>query len=269
MARKKTTEKKSPGVKHERSPNLFEILTPPGQVPFHEYEVVENPDTVAASIKSSTVSTPASDSPSIFAACEPSPSDTCDSFEKIKSDAIQCKNCELYKTRNNVVMGEGPEKTMLVFIGEAPGEDEDLSGRPFVGRAGRHLDKIMQSAGIKREEVFICNILKDRPPDNRAPTQEEMTACTPFLKRQIALLQPRIIALLGNTAVKFCIGPKTPGITQIRGKWFDSIFGIPCMPMYHPSYLLRYGSREVGSPNWQMWQDIQELKKRFDEIRSE
>ncbi|MBF0545266.1 MAG: uracil-DNA glycosylase [Candidatus Riflebacteria bacterium] len=194
--------------------------------------------------------------------------DSTDSFEKIKADALTCTGCSLCKTRTNVVMGEGSDHALLVFIGEAPGEDEDLSGRPFVGKAGKHLDKILAAAGISREEVFICNILKDRPPDNRTPTIEEMQACTPFLRRQLNLLKPRLIGLLGNTAIKFVIGPKTPGVTTIHGQWFDSIFGIPCMPLYHPSYLLRNASRAQGSPNWQMWQDIQELKKRYDEIKT-
>ncbi len=189
-----------------------------------------------------------------------------DSFERIRADILACTRCELYKTRTNIVPGEGNPKARLVFIGEAPGADEDASGRPFVGRAGQHLDKILTAAGFKREEVFICNILKDRPPDNRTPTVKEMEACTPFLRRQLAIIKPQIIGLLGNTAVKFVIGPEAPGITKIHGQWFESILGIPCMPMYHPSYLLRNQSRAVGSPNWQMWQDIQALKKRYDEL---
>jgi DNA polymerase len=189
-----------------------------------------------------------------------------DSFEKIREDGLKCTACSLYTTRTNFVFGEGNPHAKLVFIGEAPGEEEDLSGRPFVGRAGRHLDKILVAAGFTREEVFICNILKDRPPNNRTPTTAEMQACTPLLRRQLALMKPKIIGLLGNTAVKFVLGPDALGITKIHGQWFDSIFGIPCMPMYHPSYLLRNQSRERGSPNWEMWQDIQALKKKYDEL---
>ncbi|MFZ2958450.1 MAG: uracil-DNA glycosylase [Candidatus Ozemobacteraceae bacterium] len=189
-----------------------------------------------------------------------------DSMERIRRDALQCQGCSLHVTRKNIVMGEGPENARVVLIGEAPGADEDETGRPFVGRAGQHLDKILTAAGFKREEIFICNILKDRPPDNRAPTPTEMEICTQFLSRQLAIIKPALIGLLGNTAIKHVIGPKTPGITAIHGQWFDSIFGIPAMAMYHPSYLLRYASRAVGSPNWQMWQDIQALKKRYDEL---
>ncbi|NLI77063.1 MAG: uracil-DNA glycosylase [Candidatus Riflebacteria bacterium] len=188
-----------------------------------------------------------------------------DSFAKIRRDGLACTACELYKTRTHFVLGEGPAHADLVFIGEAPGADEDATGRPFVGRAGQHLDKILTAAGFRRDEVYICNILKDRPPDNRTPTLEEMRACTPLLQRQLALLRPKLIALLGNTAVKYVVGPDAPGITKIHGQWFESIFGIPCMPMYHPSYLLRNQSRAPGSPNWEMWQDIQALKKRYDE----
>lgn len=189
-----------------------------------------------------------------------------DTIEKILLDGLQCKACELYKTRTNFVLGEGPIPCDVVFIGEAPGAEEDATGRPFVGRAGQHLDKILASVGFKREEVYICNILKDRPPNNRTPTLQEMRACSPLLIRQLKLVKPKIIALLGNTAIKFVIGEDAPGITKIHGKWFRSIFGIPCMPMYHPSFLLRNPSREVGSPNWQMWQDIKAFRKKYEEI---
>lgn len=189
-----------------------------------------------------------------------------DSIDRIRDEAQICKRCELYKTRKNLVFGEGALSAKLVFVGEAPGADEDETGIPFVGRAGRHLDNILAAVGIQRREIYICNILKCRPPGNRTPTSAEMEACTPLLKRQLELIRPEILACLGNTAVKYILGPGTPGITKIRGQWFDSIFGVPCMPMYHPSYLLRYPSREKGSPNWQMWLDIQALKKRYDEI---
>ena len=153
-----------------------------------------------------------------------------------------------------------------MFIGEAPGAEEDNTGIPFVGAAGQHLDKILAAAGFKRDEVFICNILKCRPPNNRDPHISEMIACTPFLKRQIQLIKPKIIACLGNIAVKYVIGPTAPGITKIHGQWANSIFGIKTMALYHPSYLIRNDSREKGSPNWQMWQDIKALKKVYDTI---
>jgi len=188
-----------------------------------------------------------------------------DSYEKILSEINACEKCDLCKTRNHTVPGAGPRNARLVLIGEAPGADEDSSGIPFVGKAGQHLDKILKAAGFKREEIFICNILKCRPPDNRTPTLEEMICCTPYLQRQLRMLQPKLIGCLGNVAIKFVIGPDAQGITRIHGQWFNSIFNIPTMAMYHPSYLIREESREKGSPNWQMWQDIQTLKKRYDQ----
>jgi len=197
---------------------------------------------------------------------EPLPDIADDSLERIASEIAQCQKCDLCKTRNKTVPGAGPANVRLVFIGEAPGGDEDATGIPFVGRAGQHLDKILSAAGFKREEVFICNILKCRPPENRDPTLSEMICCTPYLQRQLRLLKPSLIACLGNIAVKFVIGPESPGISRIHGQWFNSIFEIPTMAMYHPSYLLRSQTREKGSPNWQMWQDIQTLKQRYDSL---
>ena len=189
-----------------------------------------------------------------------------DSLEKIAQEVATCENCELCKNRNKTVPGAGSINARLVFVGEAPGADEDKTGIPFVGKAGKHLDKILKAAGFSRDEVFICNILKCRPPGNRNPNLPEMMACTPFLRRQLDLIKPDLIACLGNTAIKYIIGPRTPGITRIHGEWFESIFKIPTMAMYHPSYLIRNESRAKGSPNWQMWQDIQKLKKRYDSI---
>ena len=189
-----------------------------------------------------------------------------DSFEQIIKDISVCQRCGLCKTRKNVVPGIGNTKAKLVLIGEAPGADEDIQGKPFVGKAGQHLDKIIAAAGFKKEELYICNILKCRPPNNRDPNNDEMRVCTPFLQRQLALIKPKIIGCLGNIACHYVIGPSIPGITRIRGQWFDSIFGIPTFAMYHPSYLIRSASRDKGSPNWQMWQDIRALKAKYDEI---
>ncbi|NLF98261.1 MAG: uracil-DNA glycosylase [Candidatus Riflebacteria bacterium] len=197
---------------------------------------------------------------------QPLPDIADDSLTRIAAEIAQCQKCDLCKTRNKTVPGAGPDRVRLVFIGEAPGGDEDATGIPFVGRAGQHLDKILAAAGFKREEVFICNILKCRPPENRDPTLSEMISCTPYLQRQLRLLKPALIACLGNVAVKFVIGPESPGITRIHGQWFNSIFDIPTMAMYHPSFLLRSQGREKGSPNWQMWQDIQALKQRYDSL---
>ena len=201
-----------------------------------------------------------------LARLQPVPEVADDSLDKIAAEIAACEKCGLCKTRKNTVPGVGNPKARLVLVGEAPGADEDAKGIPFIGPAGQHLDKIINAAGFKRDEIFICNIIKCRPPENRDPALAEMVACAPFLQRQLRLLNPRLIACLGNVAIKFVIGPDSTGITRIHGQWFTSIFGIPTMAMYHPSYLLRNPSREKGSPNWQMWQDIQALKKRHDEL---
>lgn len=190
-----------------------------------------------------------------------------DSFEKIIDDISCCKKCNLCQSRINVVPGVGNQHAKLVLIGEAPGADEDAQGIPFVGKAGQHLDKILSAAGFKKEDLYICNILKCRPPNNRDPKIEEMTVCTVFLQRQLALIKPRMIACLGNIATHYVISPSVPGITRVHGQWFKSIFGIPTFPMYHPSYLIRSESREKGSPNWQMWQDIRILKAKYDSLK--
>ena len=189
-----------------------------------------------------------------------------DSFDQIRKDISLCQLCGLCKTRKNVVPGVGNEQAKLVLIGEAPGADEDIQGIPFVGKAGKHLDKIIAAAGFKKEDLYICNILKCRPPNNRDPNLAEMKVCTPYLQRQLALIKPKLIGCLGNISAHYVISPSIPGITRIRGQWFDSIFGIPAFAMYHPSYVIRSESREKGSPNWQMWQDIRALKAKYDSI---
>ena len=139
-----------------------------------------------------------------------------DSLEKIASEVIGCPLCKLSRTRKNAVPGEGQISAKLMFIGEAPGKDEDLKGQPFVGAAGRILDQAMQKAGIERSKVFITNVVKCRPPNNRVPGDDERTACRPYLERQISLVSPRIICILGSTAYSSILGGKS--ITASRGK---------------------------------------------------
>jgi len=181
--------------------------------------------------------------------------------EKVK----ECKKCPLSETRTQSVFGEGSRKTELMFVGEGPGADEDLQGLPFVGKAGQLLNQIFAAAGIDRSEVYITNVVKCRPPQNRVPTVEECSACNDYLFAQISLVQPKILVTLGNTPTKWLLKTTHEGITQLRGKWFDW-YGIKLMPMFHPSYLLRNQSRKVGSPRHLTWQDIQEVKARWDEI---
>ncbi len=152
-----------------------------------------------------------------------------------------------------------------MIIGEGPGEDEDKTGQPFVGRAGQLLTKILNAAGINRNDIFITNIVKCRPPNNRVPSQDEMLKCGEFLEAQILLIRPKILVALGNTALKYFF-KSNGGITKLRGQWLNWR-GIPLFPMFHPSYLLRDDSRTPGSPKALTWDDVRELKKKLDELK--
>lgn len=183
---------------------------------------------------------------------------------KIKEKCLACRKCPLCETRTNIVFGDGIPNHKLVLIGEAPGYWEDQKGKPFVGKAGQLLDKIFASVGLSRErDVYICNTLKCRPPDNRNPLPEEKMACREYLDAQLEILQPKIILLCGGVALQSML-PQYSGITKVRGKWFDGPYGSKMMPIFHPSYLLRNDSREKGSPKWLMWQDIQEIRRQYD-----
>ena len=164
----------------------------------------------------------------------------------------------------NLVFGEGNPDANLLIIGEAPGEDEDSQGRPFVGRAGQLLDRILESGHIEREDIYITNILKYRPPNNRNPKPEEILASEPLLLEQLKLIRPQIIGTLGNFPTQFFAGTKD-GITKTRGRWFDWR-GVRVFPMFHPAYLLRNPSREKNSPKWLMWEDVRELKAALDAL---
>ena len=159
------------------------------------------------------------------------------SLESLKSDVSSCRDCDLSKTRRKVVFGSGSPKASLMFIGEAPGEEEDIQGMPFVGRAGQLLTKIIEAMGFKREDVYIANILKCRPPNNRAPLPTEILACEGNLKKQIAMIKPEVICTLGKFASQTLLRTQTP-ISTLRGK-LQEYGGIKVMPTFHPAYLLR------------------------------
>ena len=176
--------------------------------------------------------------------------DSFQSLEEIAAHISSCSNCLLHGGRTNTVPGEGnADSPDIMFIGEGPGADEDAQGRPFVGKAGQLLTKMIEAMGYKREEVFIANIVKCRPPNNRAPLPEEMEACLPYLRQQIGLIKPRTIIGMGATAIKGLLG-KTVGITRLRGTW-QEYEGIRLMPTFHPSYLLRDPSKKKD-----VWQDL-------------
>ena len=190
-------------------------------------------------------------------------------LEKIKDKCKDCKKCPLCETRTNTVFSDGVPNSKLMLIGEAPGFYEDKQGKPFVGKAGQLLDKILNSVGFSREKnVYICNTIKCRPPENRNPLPDEKDACREYLQAQIDIIRPQIILLCGNVAVQSILGD-IGGITRIRGKWFqggENVHNAKLMPIFHPSYLLRNDSREKGSPKWLMWQDIQEIKREYDKL---
>lgn len=187
-------------------------------------------------------------------------------LEEVRQMCEYCDKCELCKSRTNIVFSGGVPNHKMMLIGEAPGYYEDQKGEPFVGKAGQLLDKIFESVGLSRKkDVYICNTLKCRPPDNRDPLPEEKEACRAYLDAQIEILKPRIILLCGKVALSSMLNTST-GITKVRGKWFDGPFGSKMMPIFHPSYLLRNDSHEKGSPKWLMWQDIKEIKKAYDAL---
>lgn len=195
----------------------------------------------------------------------PIPAGTFSTVEDLIEPCNACQRCGLGQTRTHAVVGRGNPQSKLMVIGEGPGENEDLQGLPFVGKAGQLLDRILAAVSLdSNRDVYIANIVKCRPPGNRKPTPEEMAACVPYLQEQVRLVQPQIILLAGATAVQGLLGDKR-GITKIRGLWMEWQ-GIACMPVFHPAYLLRNPSKEQGSPKWLMWQDIQEVKRRLDEL---
>lgn len=175
-------------------------------------------------------------------------------LEAVRAELGDCRRCPLGGLRHQLVFGEGNPHADLVFVGEAPGADEDAQGRPFVGRAGQLLTKIIGAMGLKREEVYICNILKCRPPGNRNPQPDEITACEPFLIRQLEAIRPQAICALGSFAAHTLLKSEAP-ISALRGR-FHRYQGIPLMPTYHPAYLLR----NPGAKK-QVWEDVQEIMK--------
>lgn len=195
----------------------------------------------------------------------PIPPGTYSTLAELAQHCDRCQRCDLGQQRTHAVVGRGHPQAPIMIIGEGPGQTEDETGLPFVGKAGQLLEKILASVNLDTEQhVYICNIVKCRPPDNRVPTPDEIASCLPYLLEQIRLVDPKIILLTGATAVKGLVGDKR-GITKIRGEWMEWQ-GRLCMPILHPAYLLRNQSREPGSPKWLMWQDIQAVKTKLDQL---
>jgi uracil-DNA glycosylase family 4 len=182
---------------------------------------------------------------------------TKESMEDIRRDIGDCTRCGLCEGRTQVVNTHGDPKARLMFVGEAPGADEDAQGKPFVGRAGQLLTKIIEAIGLKREEVLIGNVNRCRPPGNRQPTLEEAAICRPFLFREIAAVQPDVIVVMGNTALRNLLEVRE-GITRVRGK-FQDFRGIKVMPTFHPAYLLRDPSKKRET-----WEDLKKVRDYLD-----
>lgn len=187
-------------------------------------------------------------------------------LDEIHKEVKSCHLCPLANNRTHTVFGEGNPDAILMFIGEGPGEEEDRTGRPFVGRAGKLLTQILQSVKITREEVFIANMVKCRPPGNRNPESQEIDACFPYLEAQIAIINPTFLITLGSVPTSYLLNTKEP-ISKIRGIWQEWRGGKKIFPMFHPSFLLRYNDRSRGSPRYLTWEDIKEVKRNYDLIR--
>ena len=183
------------------------------------------------------------------------------SWSQLDQDIHACRKCRLCETRTNVVPGEGDAHARLMFIGEGPGRDEDLQGRPFVGRSGELLTRMIRAIDLDRSEVYICNIVKCRPPQNRNPEPDEATACLNYLRAQVALVRPQIIVLLGKVACRYTLNQEI-SVMRDHGKWFERK-GTWFMPTYHPSALLRDPSKKREA-----WEDFQKIRDKLSELKS-
>ena len=183
------------------------------------------------------------------------------SWAELLHSVETCERCDLRKGRSRTVPGEGNPNAQIMFIGEGPGADEDRTGRPFVGRAGELLTKMITAIGLEREQVYICNVVKCRPPGNRAPTPEEAGACLPYLRAQVALIRPKIIVVLGTTAGRYTLDPNFR-VTRDPGKWVCRK-GVWMMPTFHPSFLLRDEGYKPAA-----WQDFKAVRDKLADINS-
>jgi len=212
------------------------------------------PINVAPSPSASQKSAPASTilpatAPSLFESIERIEGDT---LPRIREDIGDCTRCKLHKGRTKIVFGTGNPNADLMFVGEGPGRDEDLSGEPFVGRAGKLLTDMIKAMGLERADVYIANVVKCRPPENRLPEKDEIATCSPFLMRQIDAIKPKVICTLGSCSAQTLL-QTAQGISKLRGEWFD-FRGTKLMPTYHPAYLLR---NPAAKP--EVWKDLQKV----------
>jgi len=192
---------------------------------------------------------PIATGPTLFEAADRIENDT---LEKIRTDLGECTRCKLHKQRNKIVFGDGNPKADLVFVGEGPGHDEDVQGLPFVGRAGKLLTQMIEAMGLQRPDVYICNVVKCRPPENRLPERDEIATCSPFLVRQLDAIRPKVIVCLGTTAAQMLLNTNR-GISGFRGEWLE-YRGTRLIATYHPAYLLRNPAAKS-----EVWKDLQKV----------
>ena len=183
------------------------------------------------------------------------------SWDSLYAQIASCEQCGLCRGIHHKVPGQGDASADLMFIGEGPGADEDMQGLAFVGKAGQLLTKMIAAIGLRREQVYICNVVKCRPPENRVPTPQEAAACLPFLRQQFLLVRPKVIVLLGATAARAVLGDQTR-ITRDRGRWVEKK-GVFFMPTYHPAALLRDESKKRDA-----WHDLQAIRAKLDEMKN-
>jgi uracil-DNA glycosylase len=188
-------------------------------------------------------------------AAEPARKDLQEDYRDLCRDILNCRKCRLARSRTQAVPGEGSLKADLMFVGEGPGRDEDLQGRPFVGEAGKLLTRIIDKMEFSRKEVYITNVVKCRPPENRNPQADEMDQCRNYLFHQIEMIQPKVIVTLGNVPTKYLL-QTNKGITSLRGSW-QKFRNIPVMPTFHPSFLIR--RRDDKKLKWDVWDDMQKV----------
>jgi len=204
---------------------------------------------VVAPVNPKSASLPIVSGPSLFEAVEKIADDT---LLKVREDLGECTRCKLHSTRHTIVFGDGNLKAELVFVGEGPGADEDAQGLPFVGRAGKLLTQMIEAMGLQRKDVYICNVVKCRPPENRQPEEDEVSTCSPFLLRQIDAIAPKVIVCLGAVAAKTLLQTNR-GISQFRGEWLE-FRGRKLLATYHPAYLLRNPPAKS-----EVWKDLQKV----------
>jgi len=229
----------SPNVLAREEPNLSNTLPRPG------FQSVAQ----AAAPKIAALPLPVAEGPSLFDAAEKIVDDT---LLRIREDLGECTRCKLHRHRHSIVFGDGNPRAELVFVGEGPGADEDAQGLPFVGRAGKLLTQMIEAMGLQRKDVYICNVVKCRPPENRTPEDDEISTCSPFLLRQLEVIAPKVIVCLGAVAAKTLLKTNR-GISSFRGQWLD-YRASKLMVTYHPAYLLRNPSAKG-----EVWKDLQRV----------